>query len=255
MRENQPELGGNYGAYLRVSPGFRPSYLPPFAHSRARARSRIAGFSTRRSRESPGRNFSPDMSSPESTIQWLVVPNLDILDTPFRPLSAAESFSPPSASTTRVLSRQPTPYRYSSISTSQGSQSMSIDEPTIVRRTEPTESEEIMNSSQELSIRPLLLTPPIIEDPERPSGYTIHDMGPFQAWLPNSVQPDIVQEEIAQSANNSERIGSPDSVRTDKRPELYITNPASPAESLSSISSVSTQSTRVTQAPLLQSML
>jgi hypothetical protein len=143
-------------------------------------------------------------SSPESTIQRLVVPNLDISDTPFRPLSAAESFSPPSASTPRVLSRQPTPYRYSSMSTSQGSQPMSIDEPTIVRRAEPAEPEEIMNSSQELSIRPLLLTPPLVEAPEHPSGYAVHDMGPFQAWLPNSVQPDEYHEEIAQPANNSE---------------------------------------------------
>jgi hypothetical protein len=93
-------------------------------------------------------------SSPESTIQQLVVPNLDIPDTPFRPLSAAESFSPPSASTPGVLSRQPTPYRYNFMSTSQGSQPMSIDEPTVVRRTEAAEPEEIMNSSQELSIRP-----------------------------------------------------------------------------------------------------
>jgi hypothetical protein len=192
-------------------------------------------------------------SSPESTIQRLVVPNLDIPDTPFRPLSAAESFSPPSASMPRVLSRQPTPYRYSSMSTSQGSQPMSIDKPTVVRRTKPTESEELMDSAQELSIRPLLLTPPVVEAPEHPSGYTIHDMGPFQAWLPNSVQPDIDHEELALPANNSERLGSPDSIRMEERPELHITNPASPAESLSSVSSVSTQSTRVTQAPLLQS--
>jgi hypothetical protein len=192
-------------------------------------------------------------SSPESTIQHLIVPNLDIPDTPFRPLSAAESFSPPSASTPRVLSRQPTPYRYSSRSTSQGSQPMSIDEPTVVRITEAPEPEEIMNSSQELSIRPLLLTPPVAEAPEHPSGYTIHDMGPFQAWLPNSVQPNENHEEISQPANNSKRLGSPDSIRMEERPELHITNPASPAESLSSISLVSTQSTRVTQAPLLQS--
>jgi hypothetical protein len=184
-------------------------------------------------------------SSPESTIQQIVVPNLDIPDTPFRPLSAAESFSPPSASTPRVQSRQPTPYRHSS---------MSIDEPTVVRRTEPVEPEEIMDSSQELSSRPLLLTPPVAQAPEHPSGYTIHDMGPFQAWLPNSVQLDENHEEIAQPANNSERLGSPDSIRMEERPELHIINPASPAESLSSVSSVSTQSTRVTQAPLLQSM-
>jgi hypothetical protein len=31
---------------------------------------------------------------------------------------------------------------------------MSLDKPTIVRRTEPAETEEIMNSSQELPIRP-----------------------------------------------------------------------------------------------------
>jgi hypothetical protein len=192
-------------------------------------------------------------SSPESTIQRLVVPNLDIPDTPFRPLSAAESFSPPSASTPRVLSRQPTPYRYSSMSTSQGSQPMSIDEPTVVRITEAAEPEEIMNSSQELSIRPLVLTPPVVETPEHPSGYTVHDMGPFQAWLPNSVQPDVNQEREDNPVNNSERLGSPDSIRMEERLELHITNPASPAESLSSISSVSTQSTRVTQAPLLQS--
>jgi hypothetical protein len=142
-------------------------------------------------------------SSPESTIQLLTVPNLDIPDTPFRPLSA-ESFSPPSASTPRVRSRQPTPYRYSSMSTSQGSRPMSIDKPTIVRRTEPAEPEEIMKSSQELSIRPLLLTTPVAEAPEHPSGYTIHDMGPFQAWLPNSVQPDENYEEIAQPESNRE---------------------------------------------------
>jgi hypothetical protein len=192
-------------------------------------------------------------SSPESTIQRLIVPNLDIPDTPFRPLSAAEGFSPPSASTPRVLSRQPTPYRYSSMSTSQGSQPMSIDEPTVVRRTGPTEPEELMNSTQELSIGPLVLTPPVVEVPEHPSGYTINDMGPFQAWLPNSVQPDENHKEIAQPANNNERLGSPNSIRMEERPELYITNPASPAESFSSVSSVSTQSTRVTQAPLLQS--
>jgi hypothetical protein len=192
-------------------------------------------------------------SSPESTIQRPVGPNLDIPDTPFRPLSAAEGFSPPSASTPRVISRPLTPYRYNSTSNSLGSQSMSIDEPTEVRRTEPVEPEEIMDSSQELAIRPLLLTPPAVQPPEHPSGYTIHDMGPFQAWLPNSVQPDGDHEDIAQPANNSERLGSPDSIRMEERPELYITNPASPAESLSSISSVSTQSTRVTQVPLLQS--
>jgi hypothetical protein len=189
-------------------------------------------------------------SSPESTIPRLTVPNLDIPDTPFRPLSA-ESFSPPSASTPRDLSRQPTPYRYNSMSTSQGSQPMSIDEPTVVRKIEPVEPEEIMNSSQELSIRPLLLTPPVVGALEHPSGYTIHDMGPFQAWLPNSVQPDIDHEELALSTNNSERLGSPDSIRMEERPELHIINPASLAESLSSISSVSTQSTRVTQVPLL----
>jgi hypothetical protein len=94
-----------------------------------------------------------------------------------------------------------------------------------------------------------LLTPPVVEAPEHPSGYTIHDMGPSQAWLPNSVQPDENHEEIAQPANNSERLGSPDSVRMEERPELYITNPASPAESLSSISSVSTQSTTVDPNP------
>jgi hypothetical protein len=132
--------------------------------------------------------------SPESTIQRLIVPNLDIPDTPFRPLSAAESFSPPSVSMPRSISRQPTPYRYSSTSNSQGSQSMSIDEPTIVRRTELTEPEQIMDSSQELSIRPLALTPPVVKALEHPSGYTIHDMGPFQAWLPNSVQPDVNHE-------------------------------------------------------------
>jgi hypothetical protein len=139
------------------------------------------------------------------------------------------------------------------MSTSQGSQPMSIDEPTVVRRTESSEPEELMDSTQELSIRPLVLTPPVVETPEHPSGYTIHDMGPFQAWLPNAVQPDENHEEIAQPANNSERLGSRDSIRMEERPELHITNPASPAESLSSISSVSTQSTRVTQAPLLQS--
>jgi hypothetical protein len=117
---------------------------------------------------------------------------------------AAESFTPPSASTPRIISWQPTPYQYSSNSNSLGSQSMSLDEPTIVRRTEPAEPEEIMNSSQELSISPLLLTPPVVEAPEHPLGYTIHDMGPFQAWLPNSVQPDENHEEIAQPANNSE---------------------------------------------------
>jgi hypothetical protein len=192
-------------------------------------------------------------SSPESTIQRLILPNMDIPDTPFRPLSAAESFSPPSTSTPRVLSRQPTPYRYSSMFTSQGSQPMSIDKPTVVRITEAAEPEEIMNSSQELSIRPLLLTPPVAEAPEPPSGYIIHDMGPFQAWLPNSVQPDEDHEDIALPANNSERLGSPNSIRMEERSELHIDNPASPAESLSSVSSVSTQSTRVTQAPLLQS--
>jgi hypothetical protein len=124
--------------------------------------------------------------------------------TPFRPLLAAKSFSPPSASTPRVLSRQPTPYRYSSMCTSQGSQPMSIDEPTVVRRTEPVEPEELMDSAQELSIRPLLLTPPVVQAPEHPSGYTIHDMGPFQAWLPNLVQPEVNYKEIAQPANNSE---------------------------------------------------
>jgi hypothetical protein len=139
------------------------------------------------------------------------------------------------------------------MSTSQGSQPMSIDELTVVRRTEPVEPEDIMNSSQELSIRPLLLTPPVVGAPEHPLGYTIHDMGPFQAWLPNSVRPDIDLEELALPANNSERLGSPDAIRMEERPELHITNPASPAESLSSISSVSTQSTRVTQVPLLQS--
>jgi hypothetical protein len=180
------------------------------------------------------------------------VPNLDIPDTPFRPLSA-ESFSPPSASTPRNISRQPTPYRYSSMSTSQGSQPMSIDEPTVIRGTEPAKPEELMDSTQELSIRPLVITPPVVEASEHPSGYTIHDIGPFQAWLPNSVQPDIDHEDIAQPANNNERLGSPDSVRMEERSELRITHPASPAESLSSISSVSTQSTRVTQAPLLQS--
>jgi hypothetical protein len=82
---------------------------------------------------------------------------------------------------------------------------MSIDEPTVIRRTEPAESEELMDSTQELSIRPLLLTPPVDEAPEHPSGYTIHDMGPFQAWLPNSVQPDEHHEELALPANNSER--------------------------------------------------
>jgi hypothetical protein len=144
-------------------------------------------------------------SSPESTMHHLVVPNLDIPDTLFRPSLAAESFSPPSASTPRIISRQPTPYRYSSSnSNSLGSQSMSLDEPTIVRRAEPAEPEELMNSSQELSIRPLLLTPSVVEAPEHPSGYIIHDMGPFQAWLPNSVQPDENHEEIAQPPNNSE---------------------------------------------------
>jgi hypothetical protein len=143
-------------------------------------------------------------SSPESTIQRLVVPNLDIPDTPSRPLLAAESFSPPSASMPRVLSRQPTPYRYSSMSTSQGSQPMSIDEPTVFRRTEPVEPEELMDSAQELSIRRLMPTPPVVSAPEDLSGYTIHDMGPFQAWLPNSVQPDENHEEIAQHANNCE---------------------------------------------------
>jgi hypothetical protein len=49
------------------------------------------------------------LSSPESTMQRLGVPNLDIPNTPFRPLSAAESFSPPSASTPRVLSRHVMP--------------------------------------------------------------------------------------------------------------------------------------------------
>jgi hypothetical protein len=139
------------------------------------------------------------------------------------------------------------------MSTSQGSQPMSIDEPTVVRRTEPAEPEEIMKSSQELSLRPLLLTPSIAEAPEHPPGYTIHDMGPFQAWLPNSVRPDVNQEEETNPVNNSEQLGSPDSIRMEERLELHITNPASPAESLSSVSSVSTQSTRVTQAPLLQS--
>jgi hypothetical protein len=117
---------------------------------------------------------------------------------------------------------------------------------------EPTEPEELMDSTQESSIRPLVLTPPVVKAPEHPLGYTIHDMGPFQAWLPNSVQPDVSHEELAQPANNSERLGSPDSIRMEERLELHIANPASPAESLSSISSVSTQSTRVTQAPLLQ---
>jgi hypothetical protein len=130
---------------------------------------------------------------------------------------------------------------------------MSIDEPTVVRITEAAEPEEIMNSSQELSIRPLLLTPPVAEAPEHPSSYTIHDMGPFQAWLPNSVQPNRDYEGIAQPADNSERLGSPDSIRMEERPELRVINPASPAGSLGSVSSVSTQSTRVTQAPLLQS--
>jgi hypothetical protein len=143
-------------------------------------------------------------SSPESTIQRLVVPNLDIPDTLFRPLSAAESFSPPSASTPRIISRPPTPYRYISTSNSLGSQSMSIDEPTVVRRTEPAEPEELMDSTQEVSIRPLVLTPPLVEAPEYPSGYTIHSMGPFQAWLPNSVQPDENHKETVQPANNSE---------------------------------------------------
>jgi hypothetical protein len=191
-------------------------------------------------------------SSPESTVQRLIVPNLDIPDTPFRLLSAVESFSPPSASTPRNISRKLTLYRYSSTSNSQGSQSMSIDEPTVVRKTEPVEPEEIMDSAQELSIRPLLLTPLEVEAPEHTSGYTIHDMGPFQAWLPNSVQPDLDHEEV-NPVNNSEQLGSPDSVRMEERLELHKANPASPAESLSSVSSVSTQSTRVTQAPLLQS--
>jgi hypothetical protein len=130
---------------------------------------------------------------------------------------------------------------------------MSIDEPTVVRRTEPSEPEELIDSTQELSIRPLVLTPPVVETPEHPLGYTIHDMGPFQAWLPSSIRPDINQEEEANQVNNSERLGSPDLVRMEERPGLHRANPASPAESLSSISSVSTQSTRVTQAPLLQS--
>jgi hypothetical protein len=143
-------------------------------------------------------------SSPESTMQQLVVPNLDIPDTPFRPLLAAGSFSPPSASTPRVISRPPTPYRYSSTSNSLGSQSMSIDEPTIVRRAELVEPEQSINSVQELSIRPLLLTPPVAEAPKHPSGYTIHDMGLFQAWLPNYVQPDIELEEVAQPESNME---------------------------------------------------
>jgi hypothetical protein len=89
---------------------------------------------------------------------------------------------------------------------------MSIDEPTVVRRTESIEPGEIMDSTQELSIRPLVLTPPVVEAPEHPLGYTIHDMGPFQSWLPNSVQPDINQGEEANPVNNSERLGSPDSV-------------------------------------------
>jgi hypothetical protein len=193
-------------------------------------------------------------SSPESTIQRLIVPNLDIPDTPFRPLSAAESFLPPSASSTpRIISKQPTPYRYSSTANSQGSQSMSIDEPTVVRRTELVELEEIMDSSQELSISPSVLAPPVVSTPEDPSGYTIHNIGPSQAWLPNSVQPNRESGEVAQPESNMEQLNSPDSIRMEERPELQIANPTSLAESLSSVSSVSTQSTRVTQAPLLQS--
>jgi hypothetical protein len=124
---------------------------------------------------------------------------------------------------------------------------MSIDEPTIIRRIGSVEPEQIMDSVQELSISPLVLAPPVVSTPEDPSGYTVHNIGPFQAWLPNSVQPDIEPE------GNIERLNSPDSIRMEERPGLLITNPASPAESLSSVSSVSTQSTRVTQAPLLQS--
>jgi hypothetical protein len=130
---------------------------------------------------------------------------------------------------------------------------MSIDEPTIVRRTEPVELEEIMDSSQELSINPLVLVPPVVSAPEDHSDYTIHNIGPFQAWLPNSVQPDMEPEEVAQPESDMEWLNSPESIRMEERLELHIVNPASPAESLSSISSVSTQSTRVTQAPLLQS--
>jgi hypothetical protein len=173
----------------------------------------------------------------------LIVPNLDIPDTPFRPLSAAESFSPPSASTPRVISRPPTPYQCSSTSNSLHSQSMSIDEPTVVGRTEPMEPEEIMDYHQELSISPLVLAPPVVSAPEELSGYTIHNMGPFQAWLPNSVPPDIESEEIAQPESNKERLNSPNSIRMEERLELHIANPDSPAESLSSISLVSTQST------------
>jgi hypothetical protein len=85
-----------------------------------------------------------------------MVPNLDISDTPFRPLSTAESFSPPAVSTPRIPSRQPTPYWFSSTSTSKGSQPMSTDEPTVVRRVQPVEPEGIMDLSQELSISPPL---------------------------------------------------------------------------------------------------
>jgi hypothetical protein len=78
-------------------------------------------------------------------------------------------------------------------------------------------------------------------------------MPPFQVWLPNSVQLNIEHEEVAQPEDKMEQLNSPDSIRMQERPELYIANPASPAESLSSVSSVSTQSTKVTHTPLLQS--